>query len=147
MIDRIRFDLIKSRHGHYGSWAIWAEAGGAPKTHVGDLSVLDPDLHPSLLERLQSDCVMVALNFSQPLSSAPPFHNFHSASERAQDYKIRHAFANTPYSGAYMTDFVKNFPMLKASDVRRHLTDRAAGRRTQLADDSCGCGVDGAGRP
>jgi len=122
MIDRERFDRIKIRHGSYASWAVWADPGEKAKSNVGELSVLDPDRNPQLLDRLRSDTVMVALNFSQPLSEAPPFHNFHSSSVSAHDFKIRHAFTNTLYYGAYMTDIIKNFPMLKSSDVRKRLT-------------------------
>jgi len=123
MIDRDRFDHIKVRHGAYASWAVWAEAGETPKSNVGDLSVLDPDRNPSLFGILRSDTVMVALNFSRPLSEPPPFHNFHSPSARAQDFKIRHAFARTPYYGAYMTDFIKNLPTLRSSELREHLNE------------------------
>lgn len=122
MIDRHRFAQIKIRHGSYASWAVWANAAGKPKSNVGDLSILDPDLNPSLLELLRNDTVMVALNFSRPLSEPPPFHNFHSPSASAHDFKIRYAFTDTPFYGAYMTDIIKNFPMLRSSDVRKRLT-------------------------
>ena len=121
IVDRACFERIKERHGSYASWAVWANAGGKPKSNVGDMSVLNPDLNRSLLGLLRTDTVMVALNFSRPLYEVPPFHNFHSPSSRAHDFKIRYAFTDTPYYGAYMTDIIKNFPMLKSSDVRRHL--------------------------
>lgn len=122
MIDRERFERIKACHGIYASWAVWADASDRPKSNVGDLRVLDPDINPSLLDVLRSDTVMVALNFSRPLPVVPPFHNFHSASASANDFKLRHAFKDTPYYGSYMTDIIKNFPMLRSSDVRKHLT-------------------------
>lgn len=41
----------------------------------------------------------------------------------AQDYKIRFAFAGTPYYGAYMTDLIKGVVMLKSSNLMRHLVE------------------------
>jgi hypothetical protein len=121
-MDRERFERIKERHGKYASWAVWADAGSTPKSNMGDMSVLDPDLNPALLGLLHCNSVMVALNFSRPVDGAPPFHNFHPSYSEAQDYKTRYAFAGTRHWGAYMTDIIKNFPMLKSSEVRKHLT-------------------------
>jgi hypothetical protein len=94
-------DVIKRKHGAYASWAVWAQPTGRPKTNTGDLSVLDPELNPALLRMLRPDVVMVALNLSR--FSPVPFGNFHDASPGSQDFKIRYAFADTPYYGAYMT--------------------------------------------
>ena len=41
MIDAARFDVIKRRHGAYGSWAVWAPPTSTPKSNMGDLTVLD----------------------------------------------------------------------------------------------------------
>lgn len=43
------------------------------------------------------------------------------SSPAAQDYKIRYAFAGTPYYGAYMSDLVKGVVMLESNDLVRHL--------------------------
>ena len=119
MVDRQTFDLIKKKHGSYASWAVWADRAGRPKSGVGDLSVLDPDQNPTLLHKLRKDVVMVGLNLSRfaPL----PLANFHDPNSVAQDYKIRFAFAGTPYYGAYMTDLIKVIVMLKSSNLMRHL--------------------------
>jgi len=119
MVERATFDLIRRKHGAYASWAIWAHPTARPKSNTGDLSVLDPELNPALLRALRPEVVMVALNLSR--FSPEPFGNFHDASPESQDYKIRYAFADTPYYGAYMTDFIKEFVMLKSIDLRRHL--------------------------
>jgi hypothetical protein len=121
MVSRETFDLIKKKHGGYASWAVWAEPTGRPKSSVGDLSVLDPDRNSTLLQRLRSDVVMVALNLSRfhPAS----FANFHDSSSVAQDYKIRFAFSGTPYYGAYMTDLIKGVVMLESNNMMRHLAE------------------------
>jgi hypothetical protein len=120
-MDRQRFEHIKELHGSYASWAVWAEVAEKPKSNVGDLSVLDPDINPALLSLLREDVVMVGLNFSRSVLTEP-FRNFHDPSGRAHDFKIRYAFRGTEYYGAYMTDIIKNFPMLKSGDLRKHLT-------------------------
>ena len=122
MISRETFDLIKRRHGRYGSWAVWADVTRGPKSNVGDLRVLDPDQNPSLLETLRNDVIMLGLNLSRFQPSA--FANFHDSSPAGQDYKIRYAFAGTTYYGAYMTDLIKGVVMLESNDLVRHLAGR-----------------------
>lgn len=119
MVSRDTFERIKRRHGRYGSWAVWAEVTRGPKSNVGDLRVLDPDQNPNLLETLRNDVVMLGLNLSRFQPST--FANFHDPSPAAQDYKIRYAFAGTPYYGAYMSDLVKGVVMLESNDLVRHL--------------------------
>jgi hypothetical protein len=94
VIDRSQFELIRERHGHYASWAIWAAASDKPKSNVGDLSVLDPDLNPELLQTLRTDVIMVGLNISRPL--AEPFRN-------------------------YMTDIIKNVEIVTSTKLCAHL--------------------------
>jgi hypothetical protein len=117
-MEKETFELIKRKHGGYASWAIWAEPGPRPKSNTGDLSVLDPDRNPSLLDVLRNDVVMMGLNLSRGFPV--PFGNFHDSSPKGQDYKIRYAFAATPYWGAYMTDLIKGLVMLKSGDVIRY---------------------------
>jgi len=119
MVDRETFDRIKEKHGLYASWAVWSKPGGKPKSHQGDLTVLDPDGNPALLGMLRSDVVMVGLNLST--DQPPPLGNFHSAKPEGQDYKIRFAFTDTPFYGAYMTDIIKGVVMLKSGNLMRYL--------------------------
>lgn len=119
MVEKATFDAIKRKHGAYASWAVWTQPTKRPKSNTGDLSVMDPELNPALLRTLRPDVVMVALNLSR--FSPVPFGNFHDASPESQDYKIRYAFVDTPYYGAYMTDLIKRVVMLKSSDLKRHL--------------------------
>lgn len=121
MLDRQTFDRVKEKHGGYASWAVWAPPTSGPKSNTGDLSVLDPDRDPKLLETLRSDVVMIGLNLSR--SMPEPLGNFHDPSSKGQDYKIRFAFGGTPYYGAYMTDFVKGVVMLKSGNLMRHVAN------------------------
>ena len=121
MVNRATFDRIKEKHGSQASWAIWSEPDGRPKSNVGDLTVLDPDRNPALLGILRPDVVMIGLNLSRDLPV--PFGNFHDAKAEGQDYKIRFAFKDTPFYGAYMTDIIKSVVMLKSGDLMRYLVE------------------------
>jgi hypothetical protein len=119
LIDRETFERIKEKYGSYASWAVWADPPGGPKSGMGDLSVLDPDQNPTLLEKLRNDVVMLGLNISRPVPV--PLSNFHPQYSEAQDYKTRYAFAGTPYYGAYMTDLIKGVVMLESGNLMRYL--------------------------
>jgi hypothetical protein len=107
MIDAERFDLIRRKHGAYGSWAVWAPPSSTSKSNVGDLWVLDERANPMLLETLNPGVVTVGLNFSRG-SPYEPFQNFHDPRPEAHDFEIRFAFSGTPFWGAYMTDIIKS---------------------------------------
>ena len=49
MITNEIFQLMKKKYQFYSSWAIWAEEGETPKSNIGDLSVLNPDINQNLL--------------------------------------------------------------------------------------------------
>jgi hypothetical protein len=119
MIDKQRFLSIRNKHGGYASWAVWTAASGKPKSNIADTSIFDVEANASLLRILRNDVVMVGLNISRPFSE--PFRNFHDPSPNANDFKIRYAFTNTDYYGAYMTDFIKNIEMVKSTDLLAHL--------------------------
>ena len=93
---------------------------GTPKSNVGVLGVLDPDLNPTLSRTLRSDVVMLGLNLSR-FTPESPFGNFHDGTSKSQDYKIRYAFAGTPYYGAYMTDVIKETVELKSGSLMRQI--------------------------
>lgn len=130
-IDRERFDLIKHKHGGYSSWAVWAPATRGPKSNIGDLSVLDANANPMVLQTVNHAVVMVGLNISR--SFEEPFRNFHDRNPNANDFKLRVAFTGTPYYGAYMTDVVKNVPMVKSGDLIRYLGENPAVIDSQIA--------------
>jgi hypothetical protein len=108
MIDPERFDLIKRKHGAYGSWAVWVPSSGRPKSNVANLDVLDERLNTALLETLNPGVVMVGLNLGHGAGTDAPFRNFHSCNPKAHDFKIRRAFSGTTFWGAYMTDIIKD---------------------------------------
>jgi hypothetical protein len=118
-MDRATFEHIKTKHGAYVSWAVWAEPDQAPISNIADLSVLDPERNSSLLETLRTDVVMLGRSFSRPVESTQ-FTNFHDANPHGHDVKIRYPFSDTLYYGAYMTNLIEG---VFARDPR-HLRDQ-----------------------
>ena len=107
MIDKKVYKNVADKYGHYASWAVWSPEGQKPKSNVGDLTIFDADLNSTVLEKLNPDKVMVGLNISRPIEYT--FGNFHDSRPQSQDYKIRFAFKDTDFYGAYMTDIIKDF--------------------------------------
>lgn len=107
MINIKHFDFIKQKYSATSSWAVWEKQGSTPKSNVGNMNILNPEINKDLLCILNPNVVLVGLNLSGWSNEAPAFSNFHSSSPWAQDYKIRYAFNETSYWGAYMTDVVK----------------------------------------
>jgi len=108
-MNELDFDKLKGRFGYCGSWAIWSKASDTPKSNVGDLSLLNPDLNKNLLNEINSNIVFVALNFSRE-TTKEDFANFHDPRPMSQDYKIRYALQDTKLWGGYMTDIIKDYP-------------------------------------
>ena len=102
MIGTQQFEAIKRKHGAYASWAVWVDAGAKPKSNMGDISHFEND---GVLALLKNDVAMVGLNISRPC--AEPFRNFHDPHPSANDFKIRYAFKDSAFYGAYMTDIIK----------------------------------------
>ena len=119
MITREKFDSIKEKYGRVASWAIWAHEDEEPKSNMGDLTVLDPEINKNLLSELNPNVVLVGLNFSEDVNHKP-FENFH-AGGKFQDYKTRYAIRDSPYWGGYMTDIIKNHPEKKSKDLVKYL--------------------------
>jgi hypothetical protein len=103
---------IKEKYGHMCSWAVWKERGEKEKSNMGILEFDSAILNPNI--------VFVGLNISTRILE--PFGNFHSPSPRAHDYKIRYATTNTPFSGAYMTDVIKDFEEKAAGNMAKYIT-------------------------
>ncbi len=116
-----KYKKIAAKYGDVASWAVWTPAGDTPKSNISDMSVFDPDLNPELLDILKPNVVMTGLNFARDVKFEKPFMNFHDPNPRAQDYKIRNAFTDTEFYGAYMTDVIKNTPMLSSNDLMKYL--------------------------
>jgi hypothetical protein len=118
MIDMPQFENIKEKHGRYASWAVWADASEKPKSNMGDVSHFKNE---RVLSLLQNDVVMVGLNISRAVSE--PFINFHDPNPRANDFKIRFAFKDSPYYGAYMTDIIKFLEEVDSKRVMKYLKE------------------------
>ena len=131
LIDQNRFSLIKSKHGGYSSWAVWAPATQSPKSNIGDLSVLDLTANPTIVQTLRGNVIMVGLNISRSFDE--PFRNFHDQSPYANDFKIRYAFTGTPYYGAYMTDIIKNVAIVKSAGLLTYLREHPSVISSQIA--------------
>lgn len=127
MITLEQFEFVKQNHGGYASWAVWADADKNPKSNMGDISVFDLNSNHGLLDVLNTSVIMVGLNISSDSRLLPePFRNFHDPSPRANDFKIRYAFRNTEFYGAYMTDIIKRVGMINSKDLLTHLRDHPA---------------------
>jgi hypothetical protein len=121
MIDIQQFENIKQKHGRYASWAVWADASEKPKSNMGDVSHFKNE---SVLSLLKNNVVMVGLNFSRPVRVSEPFINFHDPNPRANDFKIRYAFKDSAYYGAYMTDIIKFLEEVDSKNVMKYLKER-----------------------
>jgi hypothetical protein len=119
MISLERFEVIRERHGHYASWAVWAEQGKKPKDNIADLTVFDPQINPALLQILCSSVVFLGLNISRRVERT--FGNFHDARPMATDFKIRAALHGTRLWGSYMTDIIKDFEQKASGEVMKYL--------------------------
>lgn len=119
MITNKHYLEISQKYGHYASWAIWQEQGDKPKSNVGDLTIFDTNANPKILELLKPNFIMVGLNISRPIEYK--FGNFHDKRSQSQDYKVRYAFKETIFSGAYMTDIIKDFENVMSGDVMKYL--------------------------
>jgi len=120
MINQEHYHEIANKYGEFASWAVWAEEGSKPKSNIGDMSIFDLNRNYRLLDLLKPDVIMVGLNFSQSVVNTP-FINFHDARPQGQDYKIRFAFRDTEFYGAYMTDIIKDFEEKVSGNVKAYL--------------------------
>lgn len=120
MITKEHYLEITNKFGEFASWAVWADEGLKPKSNIGDMSIFDINNNPGLLEILNPNVIMVALNFSRSLNNLP-FVNFHDSRPEGQDYKIRYAFRGTEFYGAYMTDIIKDFEDKVSGNVKVYL--------------------------
>lgn len=121
MISEQLFQFIKEKYGRFSSWALWKDPDTKAKSNIDDLSILDPEKNPLLFQTLHTDVVMIGLNFSRPVVDSIPFINFHDSYKSAQDYKIRYAFRNTFFYGAYMTDVIKGYECKESGKLKDQL--------------------------
>jgi len=134
-ISRDVFESVKQTWGGYASWAVWQQRmpGEKPTVRVGDLTVLDPDLNPSLLATLNPEVVMVGLNAADREVMPAPWGNFHDPRPVSKDFKIRFAFEQTPWWGAYMTDVIKGINQTNSKQVVSYLRQHPDEISVQIA--------------
>jgi hypothetical protein len=120
MITKEHFKEITDKYGEFASWAVWANEDAKPKSNIGDMNIFDLEKNPKLLEVLNPNVVMVGLNFSRTIERKA-FVNFHDKRPQGQDYKIRYAFRDTEFYGAYMTDIIKDFEEKISGNVLLYL--------------------------
>ena len=131
MVSLDTYQKIKSDFGHYASWAVWADQGDTPKSNIDDLSVLDPEKNPRLLESLNGEIIFIGLNISRPIEN--PLGNFHDPRPMATDFKIRYALKDTPYWGGYMTDIIKDFEEKASGKMMKYLKTDPAFEKENVA--------------
>jgi hypothetical protein len=119
VISQNQYELIREKHGKYASWAVWVKGSGKPKSDMGDMAIFDDKL---VLPVLRANVLMVGLNLSR-FTISEPFRNFHDPSPSGQDYKIRFAFEDTEYYGAYMTDIIKGVVEVDSKNIPKHLKE------------------------
>jgi len=120
MITEKLFKEIESKFGEFASWAVWVNEDIKPKSNIGDMSIFDLETNPQLLDILNPNVIMVGLNFSRTIERKA-FINFHDKRPQGQDYKIRFAFRDTEFYGAYMTDIIKDFEEKVSGNVMLYL--------------------------
>ena len=120
MITKEHYKEIERKYGEFASWAVWINEDLKPKSNIGDMSIFDLNKNPNLLEILNPNVIMVALNFSRSIEQKA-FVNFHDKRPQGQDYKIRYAFRETEFYGAYMTDIIKDFEEKISGNVLQYL--------------------------
>ncbi|MEA5418097.1 hypothetical protein VB712_02605 [Spirulina sp. CCNP1310] len=123
MINLQTFCKIREQFGHFASWAVWAEEGKKTKDNIDDLTVLDPEQNPALLDVLHGNTVLLGLNISRKIERS--LGNFHDPRPMATDFKIRYALKETPYWGSYMTDIIKDFEEKASGKMMKFLRENA----------------------
>ena len=95
---------------------------GHPKSNVGNMEIFND---PDLLKKINTGFVFVGLNRSgvhnKYLDCSKPWFDFHSASPRGQEYKLRYALSDTPLWGSYITDIIKYYPEVDSAKVIKYV--------------------------
>lgn len=125
-ISEERFEEIKGKFGKVASWAVWENYNASDLTSNMEVdNVFDLSTNSTLLNQLQNDIIMVGYNVSIPTDNFPMFHNFHTYNGAkihpktiSNASKIRYAFKDTRYYGAYMTDIIKNYVEVNSNKVK-----------------------------
>lgn len=90
MIDRVKFDEIKTKFGAFVSWALWNNEDES------DINIIEHNL-----PLLNVNWILIGLNISKPVRV---WGNFRGGKH---DRKLKIAFNNSFVRGSYMTDLIK----------------------------------------
>lgn len=118
------FDLMRTRYGLCGSWAVWNESTWHPDPIRAPQLKLDSVVRTfgevrsqqqldTELPSLRTDLVLVALNFAEraagitAVTDRLSFASFHEECGRTSDRRLREACKGNGLEGAYITDLVK----------------------------------------
>jgi uncharacterized protein YbjQ (UPF0145 family) len=117
----LSIEEIKTKYGHMASFAIWQKIDKNQKSKygVGDISHFDDTENL----KINRNIILVGLNLSGKGSVDKPFSNFHNPKSTSQDYKIRFAIQDSIFSGAYMTDIIKDYEEVMSGKVMKYLRE------------------------
>ena len=139
MISEDLYNKIRKVYGYFCSWAVWDKEGSTPKSNMGNLKIFDLKQNSEILSILKNNIIMIGLNFSRPIDNPEPFINFHDKYPYANDFKIRYAFRETIYYGAYMTDIIKNSIQIKSSILMSSLDDQTIDKNVEVFRNEIAC--------
>lgn len=118
-VSMLSIQEIKNKYGNMASFALWKKIDEQkkPKDGVGDTEHFE-----NLKEKdINRNIILVGLNISGKGFINNPFENFHNSKSTSQDYKIRFAIQDTIFSGAYMTDIIKDHEEVMSGKVMKYL--------------------------
>ena len=118
-LSMLSIQEIKDKYGNMSSFALWKKIDETkkPKYGVGNIE------HFKNLEEkdINRNIILVGLNISGKGFIDNPFENFHNSKSTSHDYKIRFAVQDTIFSGAYMTDIIKDHEEVMSGKVMKYL--------------------------
>ncbi len=112
--------LLRGKYSQWASWAIWnpnditdlTPVSTCPSPHAYDVG---------LKAHYRNDLVIVGLNAVKTITA---WQNFHCSYPGCRDYYLSEVFNNPCTGGAYMTDLIKNFKVVKSTEVLAKLNDK-----------------------
>lgn len=136
MLDIDKYEIMKEKYSHVGSWTIWKDAGATPKSNTNDMNWIND---PELLSKINTGFVFVGLNWSsthgdQSDGGTIPWANFHSGYSGQNDYKLRYALKGTRYWGSYITDIIKLYAEVDSGKVKSYLRQHPEVVRQNIID-------------
>jgi hypothetical protein len=106
-----------NRLPYFSSWAVWNNSD------LQDVTFINPEN----AYRLKPSIVFVALNFSKPLpSNWSDWQNIHDVG------RVHKLLRGTRFEGAYITDFVKDYPGHTAREVRNEIVNNEERRNNNI---------------